>query len=166
MKIVMLNAATLPVYRDELAHLLIEVSTQGTAVGLPSILDQKEAEDTFHDMRPALLRNEQLLWIARDAHGLAGALILDLAPLPLQAEVSTLLVCSRARRHGVGHLLLRESEYMAQGLKYTLLSSDMQSGSGAEAFYRAQGYRCSTCDTKTVGYSRQKDVVYYKQLNP
>jgi len=169
MKIVMLNAATLPVYRDELAHLLIEANKQSAHVGLPCTLEQKEAEDAFHDLRPALSHNELLLWIARDEHGVAGTLLLDLAPSSEsshQAEVTTLLVSSRARRCGVGRLLLRESENMAQNLRYTVLSSDMQSGSGAEAFYRAQGYRCASYNADYAGYSRKNEVVYYKQLQP
>lgn len=169
MKIVMLNTATLPVYRDELALLLIEASHQGVQAGLPCTFGQREAEDAFHDLRPALSNNELLLWIARDDQGVAGTLLLNLShspDTPHQAEVSTLLVCSRARRRGVGRLLLRESENTAQDLRYTLLSSDMQSGSCAEAFYRAQGYRCAPSRTGSQDYSRKNEVVYYKQLQP
>lgn len=169
MKIVMLNAATLPVYRDDLACLLIEASRQGISAGLPCTFEHQEAEDTFHDLRPALSHNELLLWIARDEQGVAGTLLLDLtrsSDTPYQAEVSTLLVCSRARRRGIGRLLLRESENKAQDLRYSLLSSDMQSGSGAEAFYRAQGYRCAPCQAGSPGYSRKNEVVYCKKLQP
>lgn len=168
MKIVMLNAATLPVYRDELAQLLVEANTQGTSAGFPHVMEQKEAEDTFHDLRPALSQNAVLLWIARDELGVVGTVQLDLANTTersRQAEISTLLVCSRARRRGVGRMLIRVLEKTAQDLRCALLSSDMQSGSEAEAFYRAQGYRCIDCRHDTTRYSRKNEVVYYKQLS-
>ncbi|MCW2108048.1 UNVERIFIED_ORG: GNAT superfamily N-acetyltransferase [Rahnella aquatilis] len=169
MKIVMLNAATLPVYRDELAQLLIEANSTGACVGFPHVTGQREAEDSFHDLRPALTQNERLLWIARDEQGVIGTVQLDLAhspDLPHQAEVSTLLVCARARRRGVGRLLMRALENTAQNLRCSVLSSDMQSGSDAEAFYRAQGYRCATLRQDSARYSRKNEVVYYKQLPP
>lgn len=168
MKIVMLNAATLPVYRDELAQLLIEANSQGASAGFPHVIEHQQAEDTFHDLRPALYQNEVLLWIARDEKGVVGTVQLDLAgktALSHKAEISTLLVCSRAKRRGVGRLLMRELESTAQNLGCNILSSDMQSGSEAEAFYRAQGYRCVEGGDATTGYSRKNQVVYYKQLS-
>ncbi|MCC3736035.1 hypothetical protein LLS47_24390 [Rouxiella badensis] len=60
MKIVLLNAATLPIYRDELTPLLLEADTSDSA---------PEAEAFFHELRAALSRNQRLLWIARDEHG-------------------------------------------------------------------------------------------------
>ncbi|RJT31345.1 GNAT family N-acetyltransferase [Rahnella woolbedingensis] len=168
MKIVMLNAATLPVYRDELAQLLLEANSQGASAGFPHVIEHKQAENTFHDLRPALYQNEVLLWIARDEQGVVGTVQLDLAgttALSHKAEISTLLVCSRAKRRGVGRLLVRELESTAQDLRCNILSSDMESGSEAEAFYRAQGYRCMECGYGTTGYSRKNQVVYYKQLS-
>ena len=97
MKIIMLNAATLPVYRDELARLLVEANSQGASAGFPHVMEQKQAEDSFHDLRPALSQNEVLLWIARDEQGVVGTVQLDLAgktELSHQAEISTLLVFS------------------------------------------------------------------------
>lgn len=47
MKIVMLNAATLPVYRDELARLLIEASKQGITAGLPPLSSSKKRKMFF-----------------------------------------------------------------------------------------------------------------------
>lgn len=168
MKIVMLNAATLPVYRDELAQLLIEANQGGSSAGFPYAMEQKDAEDSFDDLRPALAQNERVLWIARDEKGVMGTVQLNLTHLadsPHEAEINTLLVCARARRRGVGRLLMRELEHTAQNLRCTVLSSDMQSGSEAEAFYRAQGYRCAALKVEPGRYSRKNEVVYYKRLN-
>ncbi|AEX54012.1 putative acetyltransferase [Rahnella aquatilis CIP 78.65 = ATCC 33071] len=167
MKIVMLNAATLPIYRDELAQLLVQANTTGASVGFPHVTGQRDAEDSFHDLRPALTHNERWLWIARDERGVIGTVQLYLArspDLPHQAEISTLLVSARARRRGVGRLLMRALENTAQNLRCSVLSSDMQSGSDAEAFYRAQGYRCATLRQDAARYSRKNGVVYCKQL--
>jgi len=169
MKIVMLNAATLPVYRDELAQLLVEANSTCISIGFPHVIGQAQAEDTFHDLRPALSQNEVLLWIARDEQGVVGTVQLDLASATdhcHRAEISTLLVRSRARRRGVGRLLMRELERAAQDWHCTVLSSDMQSGSDAEAFYRAQGYRCAAFKSDTTRYNRKNGVVYYKHLPP
>jgi len=168
MKIVMLNAATLPVYRDELAQLLVEANRQGSSTGFPYTLEQKEAEDSFNDLRPALSQNERLLWIARDEQGVIGTVQLDLtrpAESPHEAEINTLLVCERAKRRGVGRLLMRELEKTAQDLRFSVVSSDMRSGSEAEAFYRAQGYRCAAFKADSARYSRKNEVIYYKRLS-
>ncbi|MFU2315566.1 GNAT family N-acetyltransferase [Rahnella sp. PCH160] len=168
MKIVMLNAATLPVYRDELAQLLVEANSLGNSTGFPYATEQKDAEDSFNDLRPSLSQNERLLWIARDEQGVIGTVQLDLthpADSPHEAEINTLLVCVRARRRGVGRLLMRELENAAQDLRCTVLSSDMESGSEAEAFYRAQGYRCAASKSDADHYSRKNEVVYYKRLS-
>ncbi|NGX90072.1 GNAT family N-acetyltransferase [Rahnella sp. Lac-M11] len=167
MKIVMLNAATLPIYRDELTQLLVEANQQGRSAGFPYAIEQKDAEDSFNYLRHALAQNKRLLWIARDDKGVMGTVQLNLtqpADSPHEAEINTLLVCTRARRRGVGRLLIRELEHTAQNLRCNVLSSDMQSGSEAEAFYRAQGYRCAAFKAQSDRYSRKNEVVYYKRL--
>ena len=134
MKIVLLNAATLPIYRDELTPLLLEADTSDSA---------PEAEAFFHELRAALSRNQRLLWIARDEHGVIRTVQLDLdaeKPSDQCGTVSTLVVDSTARRRGVGKQLMRELENTAFTLRRGLLSLDIEAGTPAEAFYRAQGY--------------------------
>lgn len=41
MKIVPVNAATLPIYRDELAHLLTDAITHGASVGYDTLIPMK-----------------------------------------------------------------------------------------------------------------------------
>ncbi|WAT05378.1 GNAT family N-acetyltransferase [Rouxiella badensis] len=163
MKIVLLNAATLPIYRDELTPLLLEADTSDSA---------PEAEAFFHELRAALSRNQRLLWIARDEHGVIGTVQLDLdaeKPSDQCGTVSTLVVDSTARRRGVGKQLMRELENTAFTLRRELLSLDIEAGTPAEAFYRAQGYRCSgkrTSNHQESYSSRQGEMVYYKRLIP
>lgn len=146
MKIVLLNAATLPIYRSELAHLLIDAVSHGASIGYSTReLSQDGAENYFHNLHPAITKGTLLLWIARDEIGVVGTIQLDLCQKPNglnRAEVQKLLVHSRSRRAGVGHKLIIEMENTAVQLRRGLLYLDTEAGSPAESFYRAQGYRC------------------------
>jgi len=145
MKIVLLNAATLPIYYPELAHLLLDAIHSGASVGYPQALTRQEAESHFYALRSELEKGERLLWIARDEQGLVGTISLH---LPAQAEalnrgtIKLLLVHRRARRSGTGKKLLTELERTSYLRQRGLLSLEAQAGSVAEAFFRSQGYRC------------------------
>ncbi len=56
MKIVLINAATLPIYRDELARLLTDAVTHGASVGYDTLIPHEDAESYFHSLRPALAK--------------------------------------------------------------------------------------------------------------
>ncbi|WP_039054660.1 GNAT family N-acetyltransferase [Enterobacter sp. Bisph1] len=145
MKIVLLNAATLPVYYPELAHLLLDALHSGASLGYPRTISRQEAESLFYALRSELEKGERLLWIARDEQGVVGCISLQ---LPLQSEalnrgnIKLLLVHRRARRTGIGKKLLTEVEKTAWTRQRGLLSLEVQAGSVGEAFYRSQGYRC------------------------
>jgi hypothetical protein len=66
MKIVQLNASTLPVYRSELANLLLNAVSHGASVGYRNSLTRDDAENDIRALSSALEKNELLLWIARD----------------------------------------------------------------------------------------------------
>jgi acetyltransferase len=146
MKIVLLNAATLPVYKSELAKLLIDAVSHGASIGYNTrSLSQEEAENYFQSLRPAIAKGTLLLWIARDEIGVTGTIQLDLCQKSNglnRAEVQKLLVHSRSQRTGIGHKLIIEMESIAIQLRRGLLYLDTQAGSPAESFYRAQGYFC------------------------
>ncbi|MBA0207325.1 GNAT family N-acetyltransferase [Pectobacterium aroidearum] len=144
MKTVQLNAATLPVYREELANLLIDAVEKGASVGYQSPLPHKEAIEYFHSLQISVASGERILWVARDEEGIVGSVQLELCQKPNgrnRAEIQKLLVHSRARRTGIGrqliHLLEKHALFQQRGLLYL----DTQAGSPAEAFYRALGYR-------------------------
>lgn len=127
MKIVLINAATLPIYRDELARLLTDAVTHGASVGYDTLIPHEDAESYFHSLRPALAKGELLLWIARDERGVVGTVQLELCQKPNgrnRAEVVKLLVHSRARRNGVGQALMKSLEHAAlqqqRGLLYRI----------------------------------------------
>lgn len=145
MKIVLLNASTLPIYRSDLASLLIDAVSHGASIGYDTrTLSREDAEAYFHNLRPAIAKGTLLLWIARDEVGIVGTIQLDLCQKPNglnRAEVQKLLVHSRSRRSGIGHKLVIAMENTAIQLHRGLLYLDTQAGSPAESFYRTQGYR-------------------------
>ncbi|MEA9393560.1 GNAT family N-acetyltransferase [Acerihabitans sp. TG2] len=170
MKIVQLNAATLPVYRNDLAELLIDAVTQGASVGYTDTLTRDEAQNYIHNLRTAMAKNHLLLWIARDQRGIVGSIQLDLCIKPNgqnRAEIQKLLVHSQARRQGIGKSLMAVLENVARDRQRGLLYLDTQSGSLAEAFYRTLGYRCLG---EIPDYACTPDgyyhptVIYYKRL--
>ncbi|WP_131867995.1 GNAT family N-acetyltransferase [Biostraticola tofi] len=170
MKIELLSAATLPAYRGSLAALLIDAVSHGASVGYKSILSQEEAESYFHSLRPDIAKNNLLLWIAHDHHGLAGSIQLELCQKPdgrNRAEIQKLLVHSRNRRKGVGKELLKVLERTSLAQRRGILHLDTEAGSAAESFYRAQGYRCLG---EIPDYACSPDgiyrptVIYYKRL--
>lgn len=170
MKIVQLNAATLPVYRGELAGLLMDAVARGASVGYTNPLSCDEAESYIHGLRPVMAKNDLLLWIARDERGVIGSIQLDLCPKPNgqnRAEIQKLMVHSRARREGIGKSLVCALERTARDRQRGLLYLDTQSGTPAEAFYRTLGYRCLG---EIPDYACTPDgyyhptVIYYKRL--
>lgn len=170
MKIVLLNTATLPVYRAELAGLLTDAVAHGASVGYDAQVPHADAESYFHSLRPDISKGALLLWMARDDAGVIGTVQLALCQKPNglnRAEIQKLLVHSRARRLGIGHSLIVTLETAALKLRRGLLHLDTQAGSPAEAFYRSQGYRCLG---EIPDYACTPDgyyhptVIYYKRL--
>lgn len=143
MKIVQLNAATLPVYRAELARLLTDAVAHGASLGYDTQIAHADAESYFHSLRPEIAKGTLLLWIARDSESVVGTVQLALCSKPNgqnRAEVQKLMVHSQARRLGIAHQLMAALEDAALTIRRGLLYLDTQAGSAAEAFYQSEGY--------------------------
>lgn len=145
MKIVLLNAATLPIYRSGLASLLIDAVTHGASVGYKTHTLSLEEWGLLPQSTPSHReRSITLIWIARDEIGVIGTIQLVLCQKANglnRAEIQKLLVHSRSRRTGIGHKLIIAAENISVQLRRGLIYLDTRSGSSAESFYRAQGYR-------------------------
>lgn len=170
MKIILLNATTLPVWRHELATLLIDAVASNAPVGYQQRLSREEAESYFHSLRSDIAKGERLLWMARDAQGLAGSVQLELCQKPdgqNRAEIQKLLVHSRAQRQGVAQKLMLALEHSALEHQRGLLFLTTRSGSVSETFWCAQGYRrlgeIPDFASSPDGYFHPS-VIYYKQL--
>src|SRR5471030_161722 len=170
MKIVQLNAATLPVYRSELASLLMDAIEQGAPMGFLPSLSSQMAENVFHDLRPQMTQQRVMLWIARDSNGVLGTVQLQIDDIAVRTQsgtVNALLVHPFARRSGVATKLMHKLEETAIKLRCVMLSSGLQSGSEAESFYRSQGYRCRSIEEEhahSYHHGSRQNVLYYKLL--
>lgn len=170
MKIVSLNAATLPVYCREIGALLLDSIESGSSVGYQLGTSREDAESAFYRLRSALDKGDLLMWIARDERGLQGTIQLELTNESdgLNRAVPKLLLVHRhARRQGIGKQLITAMEKAAKVHHRGLLCLNVQACTPAEAFYRAQGYRCLgelpdyICSSD--GYYHPA-VIYYKRL--
>lgn len=170
MKIIALNASTLPVYCRELSAVLIDVLADGNLAGYQPSTSREEGERVFYRLREALSKQETMVWIARDNTGVVGFARLDLCPDAdglNRAEIKGVMVHRRARRQGTGKMLIQALEEAAFTVRRGLLFLDVQAGTIAESFWRATGYRCLgelpdyVCSAD--GYSHSA-VIYYKRL--
>lgn len=170
MKIIALNASTLPVYCRELSTVLLDVQAGGSLVGYQHVISREEAERAFYRLRDALSKHETMIWIARDDIGVLGYARLDLCGDTdglNRAEIKGVMVHRRARRKGAGKTLIQVLEEAALQARRGLLFLDVQAGTAAEAFWRSVGYRCLgelpdyVCSAD--GYCHPA-VIYYKRL--
>ncbi|PVZ77811.1 GNAT family N-acetyltransferase [Serratia sp. S1B] len=170
MKIIMLDSATLPLYCDELAHLLMDAVSHGACVGYNSNLHHKEADNYFQSLQPALKKGARLLWVATHNNKAIGTVQLELCQKPNgrnRAEIQKLLVHSKARRNGVGRALMETLEMTAQSLRRGLLYLDTQAGSAAENLYHSLDY-CRLGEIPDYATTPNGDyhptAIYYKRL--
>lgn len=125
-----------------LAVVLVDCVEGGASVGFLAPLALEAAADYW---RSTLDATGVLTWAARDEDGAyVGCVRLVLAPLPNaqhRGEVSKLLVSRSARGRGVASRLLDAADAEAVALGRTLLLLDTETGSPAEALYRARGWQ-------------------------
>lgn len=165
----MIEQLTLPVsdgdIRD-LALLLLDATAAGASVGFLDSTTLEEAKEWWRRN----LSERTILLVTRDAEGITGTVQLRPAPMPNQrhrADIAKLLVHRRARRQGLGGLLMDEIERRARSAGFTLLTLDTKRGDAAEALYRRAGW----IEVGVIpGYALNPDgsmcdtVVFYKEL--
>lgn len=123
-----------------LGELLVDVVRGGASVGFLDGLAVAEAERWWQGH---LARDEQRVLVARDGDELLGTGTLVLAAMPNglhRGEIAKLLVSPRARRRGLGRLLLRALEDAAVEEGRTLLILDTVTDSPAQRLYESVGW--------------------------
>ncbi len=154
-----------------LAELLVDAVTSGAAVSFMSPLSLETAESWWRETI-ASSRRGAIFLVARDAQGIAGSVQMHPAWAPNQphrADISKLIVHSRARRAGLGVQLMHAIEHAAWRAGITLLTLDTRRGDAAERLYRRLGW---TSVGVVPGYALDSDgtphdtVVFYKKLTP
>jgi GNAT superfamily N-acetyltransferase len=160
---------TLPVSDDDiegLALLLLDATAAGASVGFLDGMTLESAKEWWR----ASITNGAIILVARDDAGITGTVQLRPASMPNQrhrADIAKLLVHRRARRQGLGAMLMREIEDRARSAGVTVLTLDTKRGDAAESLYRRGGW---TEVGVIPGYALNPDgsmcdtVIFYKNV--
>jgi GNAT superfamily N-acetyltransferase len=106
-------------------------------------LSRERAREFWSGVADAVGRLERALLVAEDADGICGTVQLILAQpdnQPHRADLSKMLVHSRARRRGLGAALMRAAEEMAVDCGKTLLVLDAVTDADAYRLYSRLGW--------------------------
>jgi GNAT superfamily N-acetyltransferase len=128
-----------------LASLLIDCVEGGASVSFMHPLPHAKALVFWRGVGDAVSRGERVLLVAEDASGIVGTVQLVLAQpdnQPHRADVSKMLVYRRARRQGLGALLMQAAEQAAREDGKSLLVLDTASGDAERLYARLGWQRC------------------------
>lgn len=126
----------------ELADVLSDCVEGGASVSFMQPLTEERAIAFWRHVADGVSRGERALLVAEDAEGIVGTVQLVLAQpenQPHRAEVAKMLVHRRARRQGIGALLMQAAEQVARERGKTLLVLDTSSAE-AERLYARMGW--------------------------
>ncbi|RSK51075.1 GNAT family N-acetyltransferase [Hymenobacter rigui] len=154
-----------------LVELLRDAVDNGASVGyLPPLLTA-EGLAYWQEVGATVAAGTTLLLVAEEAGQLQGTVQLVLA-IKLnglhRAEVSKLLVHSRAQRRGIGRQLMLALEAEARQHNRSTLVLDTLQGAGSELLYQGLGYTAAGVIpqfARTAGGALEGTVVYYKLLS-
>jgi GNAT superfamily N-acetyltransferase len=153
-----------------LGDLLQDAVDGGASVGFLPPLGVAEARDYWCEVAAALDGGNRILIAAFSDADLVGAVQLDLAARPNalhRAEVMKLFVHRRARRQGIGTVLMKAVENCARKRDRSLLVLDTREGDPSEQFYLSLGYRRAGV---IPGYARSASgelhgtVFFYREI--
>jgi GNAT superfamily N-acetyltransferase len=165
-----LNAAEAETRLDELSDILVEAVALGASVNFMAGFSPEEGRAFWRNQLPGLAYGERQLLVGDDGERLVATVMLTFAHqpnAPHRAEVSKMLVLSRARRKGLGRRLLMAVEEAARNAGRTLLMLDTESGSAGDMLYRSCGW---TEIGRVPGHAfkpdgrRAETTLFYKQL--
>jgi GNAT superfamily N-acetyltransferase len=127
-----------------LAEVLVDCVEGGASLGFMHPLGLDRAEEFWQQTLESSRRGERLILIAEDESGDVVGTVQVLLALPEnqphRGEIAKMLVARRARRRGVGEVLLRAAEREALGAGKTLLVLDTAS-EDAERLYHRLGWQ-------------------------
>ena len=126
----------------QLADVLIDCVEGGASVSFMLPLTRDRALGFWQRVGEGVARGDRLLLVAEDAQGIVGTvqLLLEMPEnQPHRAEVAKMLVHRRARRQGLGALLMQAAEQLGRERGKTLLVLDTSSAE-AERLYARLGW--------------------------
>ena len=128
-----------------LADLLIDCVDGGASVSFMQPLSMQNALAFWRGVAEGVARNERALLVAEDDAGIVGTvqLVLDQPEnQPHRADLSKMLVLRRARRQGLGELLMQAAEQVARECGKSLLVLDTASKEAARLYARLGWQQC------------------------
>ena len=128
---------------DGLAGVLIDCVEGGASVSFMHPLTRDRAAAFWRRVAHGVAAGERALLVAEDAQGLCGTvqLVLDQPEnQPHRADLSKMLVHRRARRQGLGAVLMQAAEATARECGKTLLVLDAVTGGDAARLYERLGW--------------------------
>ena len=125
-----------------LAAVLADCVDGGASVSFMHPLSEERAQAFWRNVAAGVISGERALLVAEDEEGILGTVQVVLAQpenQPHRGEVAKMLVHRRARRRGVGGLLMKAAEQVARERGKTLLVLDTSSAD-AERLYERSGW--------------------------
>jgi len=125
-----------------LAAVLADCVDGGASVSFMYPLSEERAQAFWRNVAAGVAGGERALLVAEDEEGILGTVQVVLAQpenQPHRGEVAKMLVHRRARRRGVGGLLMKAAEQVARERGKTLLVLDTSSAD-AERLYERSGW--------------------------
>lgn len=125
-----------------LAAVLADCVDGGASVSFMHPLSDERAQAFWRNVAAGVASGERALLVAEDEEGILGTVQVVLAQpenQPHRGEVAKMLVHRRARRRGVGGLLMKAAEQVARERGKTLLVLDTSSAD-AERLYERSGW--------------------------
>ncbi len=132
---------------EGLADVLLDCVAGGASVSFVHPLTRERAVAFWRDVARGVVAGERALLVAEDAAGVCGTVQLVLAQpenQPHRADLAKMLVHRRARRRGVGAMLLHAAEELARTCGKTLLVLDTASADAERLYARAGWQRVGT----------------------
>ncbi|MET3914568.1 GNAT superfamily N-acetyltransferase [Variovorax sp. OAS795] len=126
----------------QLADVLADCVEGGASVSFMRPLSRERAAAFWRRVGEGVARGDRVLLVAEDAQGIVGTvqLLLEMPEnQPHRAEVAKMLVHRRARRQGLGAMLMQAAEQFARERGKTLLVLDTSSAE-AERLYARLGW--------------------------
>jgi GNAT superfamily N-acetyltransferase len=130
-----------------LADVLKDCVEGGASVSFMLPLAHERALAFWRQVADGVARGERALLVAEDEEGIVGTVQVVLAQpenQPHRADVSKMLVHRRARRRGIGALLMQAAEAVARERGKTLLVLDTSSAEAERLYVRSGWTRVGT----------------------